>query len=500
MSEKLSQFNRSKYSAEKDINQLLESGKSSDQVEKEARDIISEKLHQYAIDELKEMNLTIDNPAEEIEIIDTEGITEEKIRGNFIKFKEQMENEPRLKFIEELAQEFPKGKFYIVGGSVRDALLGRKAKDIDMVICGIDQNDLEKSLKALGKVDFVGRNFGVYKLWIERKFEDKNINTDDYNQEEVDIALPRVEKSKDTGGRNDFNVETNSDFNIKDDLARRDLTINAIAYDTVNKKLIDLFDGKKDLLKREIKTVGNPEERFNEDYSRILRAIRFAVKLNCRIEENTWKSIKKNSDKITQKNKEGKQITPWETISAEFEKAFTMNPVRTLDLFDQSGILKYILPEVENLKNFDQFREYHSEGNIYKHTRLVLASLPKDSPFSLIFAALLHDIGKAVTYHKDKETGKITFYGHDTKGLGIAEKICDRLKFTKRFKQKIIWLIKNHMKMFQVGKIKKGTKIYKLLMKNYPPELLRLHQADIKGSINNRTFSLYANTVEGLRH
>jgi poly(A) polymerase len=502
MSEKLSQ-----YDVSKEIDVLLESNNATDEIEEKARDIISNALYKYAVDELKK-DANIKNPEDEIAIENTNKLTKEIIDENFEKFKEKINDESRLKFIEELSKKFPQGKIYIVGGSVRDGLLGKKSKDIDMVFTNIKPEDLENALKDIGKVDFVGRNFGVYKLWVERKFKQdeiesknsenenpdeqgknqveskKNENKNSDEQQEIDIALPRKEKSMGTGKKNDFQIDANHNYKINDDLSRRDLTINAMAYDYMTGELIDPYNGKNDLLSGQIKTVGRAEDRFSEDYSRILRAIRFAVKLNCKIDKNTWQAICKNAGKMVEKNEQGKQITPYETISKELEKSFTMNPVRTLDLLDKSGILKHILPEIENLKKFEQPKEYHSEGNVYKHTRLVMKALPEGSPFSLVFATLLHDIGKSATYNKDKND-KITFYGHAEKGVRIAEEICDRFKFEKKLKDKILWLIKNHMKMFEVPNMKKGVKIFRILMENeeYSRELLRLNQADTKASI-----------------
>lgn len=479
MPEKLSQ-----YDVSEEISKVLESNKKSTElIEKEARDIISRTLHNYAVDELRK-SIDSYNPESEIEAIDTLDITNEEIESNFSKFKEKINKEPRLEFIKELSKKFPQGKFYIVGGSVRDGLLGKKPKDIDMVVTNIKSEDLEESLKCIGKVDFVGRNFGVYKLWAERKFKQKDENTSVNEQEEIDIALPRKEKSLGTGKKNDFEIDTNSNYSIEDDLSRRDLTINAMAYDYLTGELIDPYNGKDDLLLRQIKTVGRAEDRFSEDYSRMLRAIRFAVKLNCKIEDKAWQAICNNAHQMTEKNEQGKQITPWETISKELEKSFVMNPVRTLDLLDKSWILKYVLPETDELKKFEQPKQYHSEGNAFKHTRLVMKALPDGSPFSLIFASLLHDVGKAQTYNLNKD-GKITFHGHAEKGVEIAQKICDRMHIEKKIKDKILWLIKNHMKMFEVPKMKKGTKILELLMENeeYSRELLRLNQADTKASI-----------------
>lgn len=476
--------NMEQFDASGEIDELLKSDKSPDKLEKKSREILSKQLHDYIIAELQKELSTSRDPVNDVELTDITKLSEKDVEDNFFKFKKQIENEKRLEFVSELAKEFPEAKFYIVGGMVRDALIGKKSKDIDMVICGIARDQLEKAFEKYGKIDLVGRNFGVYKLWFEKIF------TPDVQQQEIDIAMPRMEKTGGSGSKRDFEVKADEKYTIEDDLARRDLTVNAMAYDIIGGKLIDPFGGKKDLIGEKIKSVNNPDERFKEDYSRILRAMRFALKLNAKIEENTWRSMCDNFSNMVKifvdKNGKEKQIIPWETIGSEIKKMFIINPVRALDLLDKSGGLKYIFPEIEELKKFQQPKEHHPEGDVFTHTRLVLKALPENSSLTLVFAGLLHDVGKGITQKIDPVSGKITFYEHAQKGAELARKICERLKFTNLDTEKIVLLVEKHMQIHEIQKMKL-SKIYKLLMEELPQELIRLGKADVLACLSDET-------------
>lgn len=478
-----------KYDASKEINKLLVSEKSSDEVEKESREILSRKLYDYKIAELKNELIFYGSrdPSMDIETIDR--VTDnDELESNFDKFKENISKEDKLDFVQYLAKEFPKASFYLVGGMVRDGFLGKKSKDIDIVIQGINPQQLEEFLKKYGKVDLVGKNFGVYKFWKTKVAQDKNI-TDAFNvQQEVDIALPRKEKSTGSGKRSDFEVIPDHSLDIQEDLSRRDLTINAMAYNLLTGELIDPFEGKKDLLEGKIRCVGNAEERFREDYSRMLRAIRFAVKLGFSFDKETYASICKNSQKIVEKDKNNSQIVPWETIGEELKKSFCIDASRTLELLDKSSLLKHVLPEIEELKKYQQPKKYHPVGDVFTHTRLALKSLPADSSLTLIFATLFHDIGKSKTQKIDN-TGKITFYEHAQEGAILAKNVCERLRFTKLSTEKIALLVRKHMQMHQIEKMS-ISKIYKLFMEELPREILRLGIADISGCLSKELDSI----------
>jgi len=368
------------------------------------------------------------------------------------RFNRYFEKEPELAFITKLQKELPELKLYLVGGIVRDTLIKHpmpgtekhkiKSKDFDFVACGVTIDTIIQKLKTLGKVDLVGKNFGVL------KFYPRGVEV----EEAIDIALPRTEIATGTGGYRDVEAQADPSLPVEDDLSRRDLTINAIAWDMKNQKLVDPFDGKKDLQKGIIRAVGKPEERFQEDYSRMLRTIRFACRFDFKIEEKTWKAMQKLMPHIN--DMQGKErIVPMETISKEILKALAANPAKALELLDRSGGLKEILPEVFELKNCEQPEIFHSEGNVFEHVKLMLQNL--DSPEfkkqfpkakisgDFVLAVLLHDIGKPATQKFEGE--KISFYGHHAEGEKIAEAICKRLRLTGEQTKKIKFLVRKHM-------------------------------------------------------
>jgi len=320
--------------------------------------------------------------------------------------QKDLSNKSYLEFTKKLFKEFPKCEIYLVGGAVRDYLLGiEKIKDYDFVIRNIEPEDLNKFLEKLGKVNLVGKNFGVYKFYptcLPAKQEGEKLD------EAIDIALPRTEHALNTGGYKDFEIQSDYKMDIKQDLARRDFTINAFAFNLENGELIDEFDGLSDLDKKNIKTVGKPDERFSEDYSRILRALRFSCQLDFEIEKKTFESIKKNIKNINKErsiDNKKERIVPYEIISEELLKSFYENPSKALDLYDISGAFEQLMPELLAMKDCIHPKNFHSEGNVWEHTKLCVENLEsekfrkqfKGNPevnAELAITALLHDIAK----------------------------------------------------------------------------------------------------------
>jgi len=357
-----------------------------------------------------------------------------------------------LGFANRLLKKFPEAKIYLVGGIVRDWILKRVSQDYDFVVSGVPTKKLEAFLKTQGQVNLVGRRFGVFKF------------TPKKSTLTLDIALPRTEHAWGTGGYKD--VETQSDWRlpIEEDLKRRDFTINAMALEMSEKKLIDPFDGQTDLKKKLIKTVGKPRERFKEDYSRMLRALRFAAQLNFTIEKNTWLALIKMMKKISN------GIVPAEVIAKEFIKSLMSDPVKTLDLWGASGALKYLMPELLKMRNCPQPKEFHAEGDVWTHTRIALKNLTtpaykkflktlpehfiKENTLSpeLILGVLFHDIGKPYTIKTPEKDGvdRIRTNEHDTVGAKLFKKIGERLRFNSVPNyscdlDKISWMIVHHL-------------------------------------------------------
>jgi putative nucleotidyltransferase with HDIG domain len=398
---------------------------------------------------------------------------------------EKLQNEPNLNFLKPLFKELPGLELYLVGGMVRDIIYKKPtSKDFDFIARKIDIATLIDKLRQYGDVDLVGRNFGVLKF----------TPTDSTLREAIDIALPRKEFALGTGGYRDFKAQADENLSIEEDLSRRDLTINAIAWDIKKQEIIDPFGGQDDLNNKCVRAVGKPEERLQEDYSRMLRAIRFACRFDFEIEEKTFNAIKKLMPKIndTRINSEGKKerVVPMETIGKEILKALKENPVRAVELLDDCGALKQIMPEVLTMKGVEQPTNFHSEGDVWTHAILILKNL-EDKGFRQEFAhahlkpefvlcCLLHDIGKPTTFVSAEKSGdRIRFSNHDKVGADLARQICNRLKLSADQTKMIDFVIQKHM-IPMMGKIDemKNTTIEKTFMGKHGKELLMLIYLD----------------------
>jgi poly(A) polymerase len=438
-------------------------------------------------------------------------------------FREKLEQDPSLGFAKELAAAFPEAEIYLVGGAVRDAAQGvGKQKDYDFVVRNILPNDLEKFLSERGEVVLVGRNFGVYKF----------MPTGFKLEEAIDIALPRTEHSLGTGGGyRDFKVQSNPEMAVEDDLARRDFTVNAMALDLKNGKLVDPFRGLEDLDAKIIRAVGDPEERFKEDYSRMLRALRFAIQFNFEIEGKTFLALQDMIKHINDERQRGgkkERVVPNETIAKELLKAFWSNPVRALELYEQSGALYELMPELFSLRGCPQPPNFHSEGDVWTHTKLALEFLSSEKfkkqfgeakpSAEVVMAVLFHDLGKPLTMKTPERDGtdRIRFDGHDVAGAEAAAAICRRLKLDslpedspfrvdpKRVKQ----MIEKHMLLVQgnISEMRPSTIEKYFFNPNFPGDgLLQVAFADANATIPEvgepDLINFYAmlERIEGLR-
>ncbi len=387
-------------------------------------------------------------------------------------------------FIKQLIKKFPKADVFLVGGAVRDIILGRETKDFDFVVRGVNKNELEKFLAKLGKVNLVGKKFGVF------KFRPKG-----WTSEDIDLALPRTEHSVNlSGAYKDFKIQSNAKLKIEDDLSRRDFTINALAFDIIKEKLIDNFDGLADLKKGLIKAVGQPELRFKEDYSRMLRAIRFACQLNFTIEPKTWASIKKEIKNLN-KTIKGERIVPYEVMAKELVKALNQNPIWTIELLEQAGAIKILMPELLKMKGCPQPKNFHAEGDVWQHTILAIKKLEspafkkelknqKTTP-EVIWGLLFHDIGKPYTIVR---ADRLRFNNHDTVAARKFKEIAERLKLASagldiETVEKII--AKHMLPTHSKTSIMKDTTIEKYFFNpNFPGnELMMLIFADISATV-----------------
>lgn len=266
------------------------------------------------------------------------------------------ESEKNISFISDFVHDFPDAELFLVGGAVRDAMIGRANKDFDFVIRNVPPEDLVAWFSERGKVDLVGRNFGVF------KFQPKGFPSPEF--EALDLALPRTEHSTEDslGGARDFETQSDSNMSIETDLSRRDFTINAVAFDVRESKLIDYFGGNDDRENKIIKAVGDPKQRFTEDMSRMLRAIRFASQLGFSIEDNTWIALQEkmpdiNTERLNDKGKM-EYVVPRETIGKEVAKALLANPEIATKLLFESGALRECSPSLHALMEADESYRY----------------------------------------------------------------------------------------------------------------------------------------------
>jgi poly(A) polymerase len=339
-----------------------------------------------------------------------------------------------------------------VGGCVRDFLLGREPQDFD-IATDAKPEQVEKLFK---RTIAVGKKFGVMVV-----IEDKH---------QFQVATFRAESDYKDGRR----PETIHFANAEADAQRRDFTVNGLFYDPISKKTHDWVGGEKDLRAKIIRTIGSPEERFGEDHLRLLRAVRFAAQLDFVIEPKTFAAIKSLSPKI--------KLISAERIRDELLKLFSPpHAARGLVLLRDSGLIEHILPELAATISCEQSPDFHPEGTVFEHIKLMLEKLPPDSNELLPWTVLLHDIAKPVTAERDAKTGAIHFYGHEKTGAEMAGTILTRLRFPKKQIDEIVACVLHHMQFKDVKQMRKATLRRLLLRETFPLEL-ELHRLDCLGS------------------
>lgn len=397
------------------------------------------------------------------------------------KLIQQITIESRFQFLHKLRNNFANIKIYLIGGIIRDALLNRQIKDYDFVVENIDSHHLENFLKDNGKI-IVDSNIktAVY------KFLPRPNGKIQVKDNIIDIALPRREEYQLGGGHTPIKVITNG-VTIHDDLSRRDFTMNALAVELFTPeqsiRVIDPFNGQSDIKKHQIRAVGNSVDRFLEDPLRILRAVRFACQLGFNIEKSTLKAIISTRQEINRISS-GESRVSAERIQKELILSLK-NPLYFFDLFDQTGLMNSIFPEIAALKGISQPGNWHAEGDAFTHTRLCLKNLPNDASIELILATLLHDIGKASTYQSAEETGdRIRFNNHDKVSAETAKKILQRLRFDNKTTDKVVWLVKSHMKLILDFPKMRLSKQKALILNPYFDDLIKLTETDSKSSLH----------------
>lgn len=341
---------------------------------------------------------------------------------------------------------------FFAGGCVRDALRGVSPKDIDIVTAA----EPEIVQGVFARTIPVGAQFGVVRV-LEQGFE-------------FEVATFRAD-GKYIDGRRPESVVFSTP---KEDAERRDFTVNGMFLDPITDQVIDYVDGQEDLARKLIRAIGRPAERFREDRLRLLRAVRFATTLQFDVEPATWKGLQQLAAEIT--------VVSAERIRDELNKIFAdPNRVTGLDRLESSGLLQVILPEVQAMRACEQPAQFHPEGDVYVHTRLMLSLLPADAPLTLVWAVLLHDIGKPVTQTLDPAEGRIRFNGHDRVGAAMAEAILMRLRFSNEEIAAVVEAVRNHM-VFKDAPQMRPAKLRRFMARPTFPIELELHRVDCAGS------------------
>ncbi|MBI3957034.1 MAG: CCA tRNA nucleotidyltransferase [Candidatus Kerfeldbacteria bacterium] len=350
------------------------------------------------------------------------------------------------RLLNRLATALKPGRLFLVGGTVRDALLDRPIKDVDVVVSGLPLAHVRTVAVKFGSVANIGTAFGVLRLTPPKK---------DFV---VDLALPRTEIGRGLGGHKDFSFAPDPHLALEKDLARRDFTINAIAVEWPSGTVVDPFGGQRDLKARMLRTVGRAEDRFAEDYVRLLRLVRFAVTLGLTVHPTTATVAKRMMGRLNAK-RGGRFVVPREAVADQLVRTFSADPMRAFDAYDRFGLFDVLLPEVAALRGVKQPRHYHSEGDVWQHTQLALAALSSRAfratfrttrvhPLTII-AALLHDIGKPATRRLVKEHGgrRVHFWGHDVRGAAMVRRIAQRLRLSSTgiATDELTWLIRHHL-------------------------------------------------------
>ena len=347
-------------------------------------------------------------------------------------------------FVTRVTETLEKAGFeaYIVGGCVRDLLIGRNPKDWDITTNAIPEQIIplfEKTVyeNSFGTVAVVFENEPNCSINVSRETFD-GLVTHETKPNIVEVTPFRTETTY-----SDFRHPDQVLFSqkIEDDLMRRDFTINAMAYSISREILIDLYKGQEDLKAMSLRTVGEPDDRFNEDALRILRAVRFAVQLGFSISHETAISIQNKGFLI-------KNVS-CERIRDEFEKIIlSSEPAVGIGMLQKFSLLQHIIPELEEGIGCDQKGEHIYD--VYEHLLHALQhAANKNWPLEIRLSALFHDIGKPRTRRWDgtkaEGKGKYTFFGHEVVGARMTKVIMERLKFPKKTTDLVISLVRNHM-------------------------------------------------------
>jgi poly(A) polymerase len=344
---------------------------------------------------------------------------------------------------------------YLAGGCVRDLLLEREPADFDIATSATPAQVME----IFPDTYAVGERFGVVLVPIPEEERDHSGNST------IEVATFRSDHGYSDGRHPD---EVRYSVDPREDVIRRDFTINGMMLDPMNGEVLDFVSGRSDLNAKLIRAIGDPDQRFGEDKLRMLRAVRFAARFEYEIEAGTYSAIQRHAEEI--------ELVSRERVRDELTKMLTEGHARrAFLLLDQTGLLGEVLPEISRMKGVQQPPEFHPEGDVFVHTLLALENLPNPCSPTLGWGTLLHDVGKPATFRVAPD--RIRFDNHVDVGVKIAEEICRRLRFSKSDTTQVLSLIDNHMRFGQVGRMKESTLKRFMRLPDFE-EHLALHRAD----------------------
>ncbi|MHB1957425.1 MAG: CCA tRNA nucleotidyltransferase [Acidobacteriaceae bacterium] len=364
---------------------------------------------------------------------------------------------------------------YFAGGCVRDLLLGRDPSDFDVATSATPQQVLAMFPRTFA----VGAQFGV--VLVVDACEGAEILTE--------VATFRSDGAYSDGRRPDAVRYTDS---AEQDVLRRDFTINGMLLDparlrtsgSVSNAVLDFVGGREDLQRGIVRAIGDPGQRFAEDKLRMLRAVRFAARFGFEIEANTLRAIRAAAREIDQ--------VSCERVREELTRMLTEGAARrAFEMLEATGLLAEVLPEVARMAGVEQPPQYHPEGDVWIHTRMLLQQLPPGCSATLAWGALLHDVGKPATFRIAPD--RIRFDGHVEVGVRMAEDICRRLRMSNGDTEQILALVANHMRFADVEKMREST-LKRFFRLHQFEEHLALHRMDCMAS--HRDLSLYRFALE----
>jgi poly(A) polymerase len=336
------------------------------------------------------------------------------------------------------------------GGCVRDLQLGREPTDYDIATSARPDDVTALFARTVS----VGARFGV--VLVVNKIGSFEVATFRSDGDYLDHRRPSQVTWSDARG----------------DAERRDFTINGMFLDPLTDEVLDYVGGRADLEAGIIRSIGDPRARFGEDRLRLLRGVRFAARLGATIEPATFATMQEMAPTIVD--------IAWERIGDEIGKILAEGAAaRGLDLLSESGLLAVVLPEVEAMHGVEQPVKHHPEGDVFVHTRRCIAELRPEHDAGVRLATLLHDVAKPPCFTRD-EDGRIKFHGHCERGAEMAYGICERLRCSNALRDKVVWLIANHLRHTEADNMRPAT-LKRFFAEEHFPALLELVRLDSLG-------------------